>query len=86
MKWIFKYLRGNSKLYLSFGSSKLVLEGYTNADMAVTLMVGNLLQGSYLLLQGELYHGSLNYKSVSLYLQLRLSILQRPKQGKRCFG
>jgi hypothetical protein len=39
-------------------------------------MVGNLLQGSYLLLQGELYHDSLNYKSVSLYLQLRLSILQ----------
>jgi hypothetical protein len=34
VKWIFRYLRGSSKSCLSFGSSKPVLEGYTNADMA----------------------------------------------------
>ena len=34
VKWIFRYLRGSSKSCLSFGSSKLVLEGYTDADMA----------------------------------------------------
>uniref|UniRef100_A0A2N9HS63 Reverse transcriptase Ty1/copia-type domain-containing protein n=1 Tax=Fagus sylvatica TaxID=28930 RepID=A0A2N9HS63_FAGSY len=34
VKWIFKYLRGRSKSCLSFGSSKLVLEGYTDVDMA----------------------------------------------------
>ena len=34
VKWIFRYLRGSSKLCLSFGSSKPVLKGYTNADMA----------------------------------------------------
>ena len=34
MKWIFRYLRGSSKSCLSFGSSKPVLEGYTDADMA----------------------------------------------------
>ena len=33
MKWIFRYLKGSSKSCLSFGSSKLVLEDYTNADM-----------------------------------------------------
>ena len=33
VKWIFKYLRGTSKLCLSFGKGKPVLEGYTNADM-----------------------------------------------------
>ncbi len=33
-KWIFKYLRGSSKSCLSFDSSKPVLEGYTDADMA----------------------------------------------------
>jgi hypothetical protein len=33
VKWIFRYLRGISKSCLSFGNSKLVLEGYTNADM-----------------------------------------------------
>ena len=34
VKWIFKYLRGTSKLCLSFGKGKPVFEGYTNADMA----------------------------------------------------
>ena len=86
VKWIFRCLRGSSKSCLSFGSSKPIWRVIQMQIWQVILMVGNLLQGSYLLLQGELYHGSLNYKSVSLYLQLRLSILQRPKQGNRCFG
>ena len=34
VKWIFKYLRGTSKLCLSFGGSKPVLEGFIDADMA----------------------------------------------------
>jgi hypothetical protein len=34
VKWIFRYLRGSSKSCLSFGRSKPVLEGYTDADMA----------------------------------------------------
>ena len=41
----------------------------------VTLMVGNLHLGIYLLLQGELYHGSQYCRSVLSYLQLKLSIL-----------
>ena len=34
VKWIFRYLRGSLKLCLSFGSSKPILEGYINADIA----------------------------------------------------
>ena len=34
VKWIFRYLRGSSNSYLSFGSSKLVLKGYTDVNMA----------------------------------------------------
>ena len=34
VKWIFRYLRGSSKLCLAFGDSKLVLEGYVDADWA----------------------------------------------------
>ena len=34
VKWIMKYLRGTSKLKLTFGSEKLVLVGYTDSDMA----------------------------------------------------
>ena len=33
VKWIFKYMMGTSKLCLSFGKGKPVLEGYTDADM-----------------------------------------------------
>jgi hypothetical protein len=33
VKWIFRYLRGSSKSCLGFGSSKPILEGYTDADM-----------------------------------------------------
>ena len=34
MKRIFRYLRGTSKVCLSFGGSRPSLEGYTNSDMA----------------------------------------------------
>lgn len=34
VKWIFRYLRGTSKLSLCYGGEKLILEGYTDADMA----------------------------------------------------
>ena len=33
MKWIFRYLRGTSKVCLSFEGSKPSLEGYTDSDM-----------------------------------------------------
>ena len=34
VKWIMRYLRGTSKLRLSFGSGEPVLVGYTDADLA----------------------------------------------------
>ena len=34
LKWIFRYLSGSSKLCLNFGDSKLVLEGFVDADWA----------------------------------------------------
>ncbi|CAI9764668.1 unnamed protein product [Fraxinus pennsylvanica] len=34
VKWILRYLRGTSKLTLSFGSGKPMLVGYTNSDLA----------------------------------------------------
>ena len=38
-------------------------------------MVENLHRSVYLLLQGELYHGKQDCRSVLPYLQLKLSIL-----------
>ena len=34
VKWIFRYLRGTSKLSLCYGGGKPILESYTDADMA----------------------------------------------------
>ena len=34
VKWIFRYLRGSSKLFLTFGDFKPVLEGYVDANWA----------------------------------------------------
>ena len=34
MKWIIRYLRGSSKLCLTFGDSKPIWEGYLDADWA----------------------------------------------------
>ena len=34
MKWIFRYLRGTSKVCLSFGGLEPSLEGYTDSEMA----------------------------------------------------
>ena len=86
MKWIFRYLRGSSKLCLTFGDSKPILEGYVDADWAGDLNGRKSTSGYYLLLQGELYHGSQDCRSVLPYLQLKLSILQLMKQVKRYFG
>ena len=33
LKWIFRYLKGISKVCLRFGGSKPSLEGYTDSDM-----------------------------------------------------
>ena len=35
--WILRYLRGTTKLYLQFGGSDPVLEGYTDSDKASCL-------------------------------------------------
>ena len=34
MKWIFRYLKGSSKLCSTFGDSKPILEGYVDANWA----------------------------------------------------
>ncbi|OMO65301.1 DNA helicase PIF1, ATP-dependent [Corchorus capsularis] len=34
VKWIFRYLRGTSKMCLTFGTSQIVFEGFTDAGMA----------------------------------------------------
>ena len=37
MKWIFRYLKGTSKVCLSFGGSEPSLEGYTDSYMTEDL-------------------------------------------------
>lgn len=34
VKWVVRYLKGTSRFCLCFGGDKLILEGYTDFDMA----------------------------------------------------
>lgn len=45
VKWIFRYLRGTSKLSLCYGGGKPILEGYTNANMAGDLNNKRFISG-----------------------------------------
>ena len=47
VKWIFRYLKGTSKLCLCFGKGKPVLEGYIDAHIAYDLD-GGKSKSSYL--------------------------------------
>ena len=48
VKWIFRYLRGTSKVCLSFRESEPSLEGYTDFDMAGDLDCRKSTSGTYL--------------------------------------
>lgn len=83
VKWIFKYLKGTSKLCLCFGNGKSILRGYIDANMIGVLNAENLHLGTYLPLQGELYHDNPNYKNNLHYPQQKLSILLLQKLKKK---
>ena len=68
VKWIFRYLRGTSKVCLSFGGSKPSLEGYIDFDMARDLDCRKYTSRYLFTFAGGLYHGSQSYKSVFHYL------------------
>ena len=79
VKWIFRYLRGSSKLCLTFGDSKPILEGYVDANWVGDLDGRKSTSGYLFTFVGELYHGNQDCRSVLPYLQLKLSILQLKK-------
>lgn len=57
-KWIFRYVRGSSKLCLCFNNDKSILVGYIDADMAIDMdsrksisgYLVTFLQGSHFLI------------------------------------
>ena len=59
VKWIFKYLRGSSKVCLSFGGGQHVLTGYTDADMARDIDTRKSTSGYVLTFVG----GAVSWKS-----------------------
>lgn len=53
MKWIFRYLRGTSKICLAFQGSKLVLEDFIDANMTCDLDGRKLISGYLVTFAGE---------------------------------
>lgn len=75
IKWIFRYLRGTSKMCLCFGNGKPLLEGTTDADMTGDIDSRKSTSGYLMTFLGELYLGSQSCRNVLPYLLQRLSTL-----------
>ena len=69
VKWIFRYLIGTSNLCLYFGGSKLVLEGFTDADFASDIDHRLSTSGYLFTFAGELFPNSLSCRSAQHCLQ-----------------
>ena len=52
MKWILRYLRGTSRVYLCFGNGEHVLDGYTDADMAGNIDTRKTTSGFLMIFTG----------------------------------
>ena len=59
MKWIFRYLKGSSKVCLSFGGRPLVLTDYIDADMARDIDTRKSISGYVLIFAG----GAMSWQS-----------------------
>ena len=70
MKWIFRYLRGTSKVCLSFGGLEPSLEGYTDSGMGGDLE--NLFLGTYLHLQGYVMAAKATKVCFTIYYRSRV--------------
>nr|GEW31659.1 retrovirus-related Pol polyprotein from transposon TNT 1-94 [Tanacetum cinerariifolium] len=77
VKWIFRYLRGTSKLGITFGNGKPTLVGYTDSDLAGNKDNMKSTFGYLMTFAGELFHGNLDCKSVWPCLQQSLSCSKR---------
>ena len=53
VKWILRYLRGSSKMCLTYGGTKSVLEGYTDVDIAEVLDGRKSVSGYLFTFAGE---------------------------------
>ncbi|GKC29552.1 hypothetical protein Tco_1036846, partial [Tanacetum coccineum] len=85
VKWIFRYLRGTSKLGITFGNGKPMLVSFTDSDMTGNKDNMKSTSGYLMTFAGEQFHGNLDCKSVWHCLQQRLSIWQQRKRGYKLF-
>ena len=53
VKWILRYLKGTSKVCLTFGVGKFVLEGFTDSDMSGDVDSSRSTSGYVILCRGS---------------------------------
>lgn len=86
VKWIFRYLKGTSKLCLCYGNGECVLDGFTDADMAGDFDSRKSTSGYLITYAGEQCHGNPDCKGVLHYLQPKPSTLPLQKLASRSCG
>ena len=74
VKWIFRYLRGTSKICLYFGDTGPMLVGYTDANMAGDVDSRKSTSSYLITFTGGICLGSQSYRSVLYYLLLKRSL------------
>ena len=71
VKWIFKYLRGTSKVSLSFENGKPILLGFIDADMVGDIDPQKSTSGYLITFVGGVVHGNLNYRKMCSFVNYR---------------
>jgi len=72
--WILRYLKGTSKMHLSFKKSNLTLQGFSDADLGGDLDGRKSTTGYILRWVAQLSVGSPNFKEESPFQPLKLNI------------
>ena len=65
VKWILRYLKGTSKMHLSFKRSNLTLQGFSDADLGGDLDGRKSTKVIFLRWVAQLSVGSINFKEES---------------------
>jgi hypothetical protein len=79
------YLKGTSSFSLCFDNNKLVLDGYTDTNMAGDVDSRKSKSGYLMKFAGEQSHGNQGCKNVLHYPLQRLNILLLLKGAKSCY-
>ena len=83
VKWIFRYLKGTSSVCFLFGSSKPLLEGYTNSDMSADVDTSRSMSGYVMTYVGGAVSWQLRLQKVVVSSTTEAEYMAATEAGKK---